>query len=136
MEMVMVIIILGLLSALAIPRYLDIVRTSEAAAEDAVISQIRAGLETYATEELISAGRRSWPSNPFDALRVKPDKYSAGAGVNADEDSEWSFNTTTGNITHQRKDNSIWSWDYNRGDYLGDDADVGTLGPRVLGVGT
>ncbi len=135
MEMIMVIIILGLLSALAVPRYLDIVRTSEAAAEDAVMAQIFAGLETFATERLISIGRRSWPDNPFDALRVKPDKYSSGAGVNADEDSEWSFNSTTSKITHQRKDNTRWHWDYDKGDQTGDDATVGTLGSRVSGVG-
>ena len=66
-ELIMVTIILGILAAVAIPRYASSVSAAEAAAEDAVISGIRAGLENYATEQLMSNGRRSWPANPFDA---------------------------------------------------------------------
>ena len=49
-ELIMVTIILGILAAVAIPRYMTSVAAAEAAAEDAVISSIRAGLENYATE--------------------------------------------------------------------------------------
>ena len=44
-ELVMVTIILGILAAVAIPRYLSTVTKAEEAAEDATISAIRAGLE-------------------------------------------------------------------------------------------
>ena len=67
-DLIMVTIILGILAAVAIPRYMTSVTAAEAAAEDAVISSIRAGLENYATEQLMSSGRRSWTTNPFDAL--------------------------------------------------------------------
>ncbi len=53
-ELIMVTIILGILAAVAIPRYLTTVSSAEEAAEDAVISSIRAGLENYATEQLMS----------------------------------------------------------------------------------
>lgn len=135
-ELIMVVIILGILSAVAIPRYVNMVATAEEAAEDAVISQLKAGLETYATEKLITEGRRVWPDNPFDALETKPDKYAAGVDVDADEDGEWTFNETTNNVTHQRNDNTRWSWDYDPGTQTGDDAVVGTLGARRSGVGT
>ena len=59
-ELIMVTIILGILAAVAIPRYMTSVEKAEAAAEDAVISAIKAGLETYATEQLLDNGRRSW----------------------------------------------------------------------------
>ena len=49
-ELIMVTIILGILAAVAIPRYASTVDKAEAAAEDAVISSIEAGLETYAVE--------------------------------------------------------------------------------------
>ena len=65
-ELIMVTIILGILAAVAIPRYMTTVVKAEEAAEDAVISSIQAGLETYATEQLMSNGRRSWPDNPID----------------------------------------------------------------------
>ena len=47
-ELIMVTIILGILAAVAIPRYMTSVQKAEEAAEDAVISSIRAGLETWA----------------------------------------------------------------------------------------
>ena len=104
-ELIMVTIILGILAAVAIPRYASTVVKAEEAAEDAVISSIRAGLETYG----------------YDATDVD----------DADSDGEWKYNTTTLKITHQRNDNSRVSWDYDKGTQTGDNADVGTLGSRA-----
>ena len=59
-ELIMVTIILGILAAVAIPRYMTSVSAAEEAAEDAVISSVRAGLENYATEQLMANGRRSF----------------------------------------------------------------------------
>jgi len=129
-ELIMVTIILGILAAVAIPRYMTTVDKAEAAAEDAVISSIRAGLETYATEQLMSNGRRSWPDNPFDGLETKPSGHTTDV-TDADVDGEWTYNTTSLKITHQRNDNSRVGWAYAKGTQTGDTADVGTLGPRV-----
>ena len=130
-ELIMVTIILGILAAVAIPRYASTVDRAEAAAEDAVISSIEAGLETYAIEQLMDNGRRSWPTNPFDALETKPAGYDADDSDDADTDGEWTYNTTTKKITHQRNDNSRVGWQYDEGTQSGDDATVGTLGVRV-----
>ena len=127
-ELIMVTIILGILAAVAIPRYTTSVSAAEAAAEDAVISGIRAGLENYATEQLMSNGRRSWPANPFDALATKPESYSTDDSA-ADSDGEWTFHN--GHITHQRNDNTRYKWAYSQGTATGDNADVGTLGDRA-----
>ena len=129
-ELIMVTIILGILAAVAIPRYMTSVEKAEAAAEDAVISAIKAGLETYATEQLLDNGRRSWPTNPWDALDTKPAGYSTDAD-DADVDGEWTYNTTSKKITHQRNDNSRVGWQYDEGTQTGDDAAVGTLGARA-----
>jgi prepilin-type N-terminal cleavage/methylation domain-containing protein len=133
-ELIMVTIILGILAAVAIPRYMTSVAAAEAAAEDAVISSIRAGLENYATEQLMSGGRRTWPTNPFDALDTTPSGYSASDSDDADTDGEWTFNTTNNNITHQRDDNTRYHWDYDKGTQSGDNAAVGSLGARESGV--
>ena len=130
-ELIMVTIILGILAAVAIPRYTSTVDKAEAAAEDAVISSIEAGLETYAIEQLMDNGRRSWPTNPFDALETKPAGYDADDSDDADTDGEWTFNTTSKKITHQRNDNSRVGWQYDEGTQSGDDAAVGTLGVRA-----
>ena len=130
-ELIMVTIILGILAAVAIPRYASTVDKAEAAAEDAVISSIEAGLETYAIEQLMDNGRKSWPDNPFDALDTKPAGYDATDVDDADTDGEWTFNTTTKKITHQRNDNSRVAWQYDEGIQSGDNAAVGTLGSRA-----
>ena len=130
-ELIMVTIILGILAAVAIPRYMTTVEKAEAAAEDAVIGSIRAGLETYATDQLMDNGRRSWPTNPWDALETKPAGYDANDSDDADTDGEWTYNTTTNKITHQRSDNSRVGWSYDKGTQTGDNAAVGTLGSRA-----
>ena len=130
-ELIMVTIILGILAAVAIPRYSTTVDKAEEAAEDAVISSIKAGLESYATEQLMSNGRRSWPTNPWDALDTKPNGYDANDSDDADSDGEWTFNSTTNKITHQSNNNTRVSWSYDKGTQTGDDAVIGTLGSRA-----
>ena len=141
-ELIIVMVILGIMAAVAVPRYLDSIENAEASAEDAVISAIRAGLKQAANDSLYSNGRASWPSNPFDALSKTTDGLVDLAGYTTDGDlanvdGEWTFVLTggpdggTGQITHQRADNSRHTWDYNAGTQDGDDADVGSLGTRV-----
>ena len=130
-ELIMVMIILGILAAVAIPRYASTITKAEEAAENAVIAQIDAGLEVYATEQMLDNGRRSWPDNPWDGLDTKPAGYDPTDVDDADSDGEWTYNTTTLKITHQRGDNSRVSWDYDKGTQTGDNAGVGTLGSRA-----
>ena len=47
-ELIMVMIILGIMAAVAIPRYLETIQKSEVAAEDAVVNTIMVALENYA----------------------------------------------------------------------------------------
>jgi len=129
-ELIMVTIILGILAAVAIPRYMTTVDKAESAAEDAVVGSILAGLETYAGEQLMDNGRRSWPDNPFDGLDTKPSGFTTDA-TDADVDGEWTYNTTSLKITHQRNDNSRVGWVYDKGVQTGDNAAVGTLGARA-----
>lgn len=132
-ELIMVMIILGILSAVAIPRYLDTIKKAEKASEDAVISNIGVALENYATHKLIDSGRRIWPDNPFEALRDAPQSYTED-GTMADSDQEWTFvEGEPSYITHQRSDNSRFQWEYDAGINLGTDADTtGTLGVRSV----
>ena len=109
-ELIMVMIILGILSAVAIPRYLETIQKAEEASEDAVISNIGVALENYGVHKLIDAGRAIWPDNPFDALKEKPQTYTDD-GTNADMDNEWTFvDGDPAYITHQRSDNTRWKW--------------------------
>jgi prepilin-type N-terminal cleavage/methylation domain-containing protein len=133
-ELIMVTIILGILAAVAIPRYLTSITKAEEAAEDAVISSITAGLESYATEQMMTNGRRSWPDNPWVGLQTPPAGW-ANTDADAANDGEWRFKTSTANITHQRGDNTVHHWDYTKGTQTGADAAPGSMGAREVGVG-
>tara|TARA_B100000579_G_scaffold319602_1_gene269223 strand:+ start:580 stop:927 length:348 start_codon:yes stop_codon:yes gene_type:complete len=111
------------------------VQKAEEAAEDAVVSAIRAGLESHATEKLMENGRRSWPTNPWDALETKPAGY-ATTDANAADDGQWRFTSSTANITHMRGNGTLVHWDYTKGTNDGGNNDaVGTLGAREDGAG-
>ena len=128
-ELIIVMVILGIMAAVAVPRYLDSISNAEESAEDAVISAIRSGLKAAANDSLYTNGRASWPTNPFDALSEKPAGYSTDL-TDADVDGEWTFSNDR--ITHQRADNSRFEWAYDPGTQGGgDDAKIGTLGQRT-----
>ena len=103
-ELIIVMVILGIMAAVAVPRYLDSISNAEESAEDAVISSIRAGLTQHANNSLYENGRAEWPTNPFDALSEKPAGYSTDQ-TDADVDGEWTFSNDR--ITHQRADLSL-----------------------------
>ena len=139
-ELIIVMVILGVMSAVAVPKYLDSISNAEKSSEDAVIAAIKNGLKQHASNSLFEEGRAIWPDNPFDVLSETPAGYNSGDngteseigqldGV-ADEDGEWTFDYVNSRITHQRGDNSRFYWAYNKGQQTGDDAFVGTLGDR------
>ena len=68
--------------------------------------------------------------HPFAALDQVPVGYDSTDVDNADTDGEWTYNTTTNKITHQRKDNSRYAWAYDKGVQSGDNAGVGSIGAR------
>ena len=118
-ELIMVMIIIGVLAAVAIPRFQDIVIESEVAVEQRVLNTIYNGLETYAREKYVANGVRSWPTNPFVALSKLPPDYEPDLFVlNKMKDRDWIF-TGDGNnegfnnkIAHLRKSDSIAIWTY------------------------
>ena len=118
-ELIMVMIIIGVLAAVAIPRFQDIVVESEVAVEQRILNTIYDGLETYAREMYISNGVRSWPDNPFVSLSKLPPDYDADLFVLSQmKDRDWIFtgdgknNGYNNTIAHLRKSDSIATWTY------------------------
>ena len=148
-ELIMVTIILGILAVVAAPKFLSTVCKASEAVEREVVSKMEAGLETFAMEQLALNGRRSWPSNPFDALDVTPDEYigefqfSPGWMENMEDDTwffvdfnmrfgpvNWPDGTSSyisGYFGHQRRDNSRWLWYYDKGVQEGDVTETGSI---------
>tara|TARA_B100001113_G_C20735882_1_gene460050 strand:+ start:62 stop:496 length:435 start_codon:yes stop_codon:yes gene_type:complete len=114
-ELVMVTIILGILAAVAIPRYQDTVDNAEASAEKAFADMIWAGLEEHAAETLMSTGLEAWPYNPLEVInRSRNVQINMILGV-PDVDGEWQYNIESdgeGRLYHQRRNDEIWYYTY------------------------
>ena len=121
-ELIMVTIILGILAAVAVPRYMGTVSQAEAAAEKAVVDALKAAVENYATQEFLEKGRYDYPSNPFDLVDVDGYCGSCDGGM---VDGSWKYlsDGDLHTITHQRRDNSLWYWTYDTADRSNADSD-------------
>ena len=120
-ELIMVTIILGILAAVAVPRYMGAVSNAESAAEAATVAALQSAVENYATQKYLETGRYSYPSNPFEYIEV--DGY-AGLGT-ASADGEWKISGEQGYVlvTHQRRDDNVYSWSYDSSDLTSLDGD-------------
>ena len=124
-ELILVMIIISILAAISIPRFVTIVRQSEAAAEQGVLISVVDALSTYGREQFIATGVASWPDNPFDALNTVPPAYDVTGETAMIEmnDSDWIFTgiddqVYPNRIVHRRKQDSlaVWTYDPSTGD--------------------
>ena len=111
-ELIMVTIILGILAAVAIPRYASTLRMATVRTERAFVDQLWTGCEIVASDRLIEYGIEEWPYNPLTTI-----KRSRGIVLNLtlgvpDEDNEWQFDGF--NIYHRRRNNEVWYFTYDR----------------------
>ena len=67
-ELVIIMVILGVLAAIAVPRMGNTIASSEEAAEDAVLASLKSAVEVYAMDQVVNNSTKSYPSNPFDEL--------------------------------------------------------------------
>lgn len=123
-ELIIVMVLLGILAAVAVPKMGNTISSSEEATEDAIIAALQAAVEMYAMDQVVAVSVKSYPTNPFDELEKPPSGYS-GVGSLSDLDGEWVFNNDSENtyVAHRRNDNNKYKWDYNDTD--------GTFGVRV-----
>ena len=121
-ELIIVTIVLGVLAAVAVPRYMGSISNTEAAAEASTIAALRIAVEQYADQKYLEEGRYSYPSNPFELVDV--DGY-CGACELGMEDGSWKYlsDGDLHTITHQRRDNSLWYWTYDTADRSNADSD-------------
>ncbi len=109
-ELVIIMVVLGILAAIAVPRMGSTISSSEEAAENTVRAALQSAVEVYAMDQVVQNSSKSYPSNPFDELDKLPDGYT-GIG-SPDQDGEWLF-TGDSHVAHQRNDNTRHKWYYN-----------------------
>ena len=129
-ELIMVTIILGILAAVAVPKYLNLTQKAERAVERGVVTQLRAAVEQYADNKFATEGRYQYPDNPFDLVEVEG---YVGFEWEQIQDGAWFlYQGVDGvlEILHRRRNNTVYGWTYSamdKSDAPGDDrgANVG-----------
>ena len=123
-ELIMVIIIVGILAAVSIPRFAVVIRQSEAASEQGIITQVVDGLETWSMEEFMDNGIKTWPDNPFTTLATISFEYdSTATDMTQLTGGEWIFTgasaltyediSLANAIVHRRVEDTLSVWIYN-----------------------
>ena len=126
-ELIIVMVLLGILAAVAVPKMGNTISSSEEATEDAIIAALQAAVEMYAMDKVVANSVKSYPENPFNELDKTPVGYS-GVGSLNDVDGEWVFYDANDDgisnyVAHQRNDNNKYKWTY--------DISSGAFGDRV-----
>ena len=114
-ELIMVTIILGILAAVAIPRYAATLNMATERTEKAFVDQLWLGCEIVASERLIEFGIEEWPYNPLTTI-----KRNRGIVLNLtlgvpDVDNEWQFSLDAVDdpaVFHQRANDEIYYYTY------------------------
>ena len=110
-ELVVVIILIGILSAVAVPRFERRIELTEVKSEKDFTYTLWEELEVYAEEQKELIGIESWPEHPLSVLgRTRNVIITYSLGI-PDEDNEWQFDGT--NLYHRRMNNEIWYYQYN-----------------------
>ena len=110
-ELMIVILIIGIMSAVAVPRFEKRIELEELRFEKKFTYQIWEELELYAKEQEELTGMESWPTNPLSVLgRTRNVIVTYSLGI-PDKDNEWRFDGTK--LYHRRMNNEVWYFEYN-----------------------
>ena len=107
-ELIIVMVILGIMAAVAVPRIGNIISQSSQAAEEAILAQLESAAEIKALDNVLLTGYKTYPSNPFTELEKTPSGYSNGTDTGLDD--AWWFSS---NKVYHRRNGNIYFWDYN-----------------------
>ena len=107
-ELIIVIVILGILAAVAVPRMGNIISQSAESAEEAILAQLESAAEIKALDNVLLTGYKTYPSNPFTELEKTPSGYTNG--TDSGQDDAWWF---VSNKVYHRRNGNVYYWDYN-----------------------
>ena len=109
-ELMIVILIIGIMTQMAIPRYEKRIELEELKAEKKFTYIIWEGLEDYAKYKKETIGVEKWPTHPLSVLgRTRGVTVTHELGI-PDQDNEWQFDGTK--LYHRRMNNEIWYFVY------------------------
>jgi len=116
-ELVIIIVILGILAAVAIPKYQDITGEAREAAARGSLGSIRSGITIYYANQAVTTGTATWPTlvsletsgvvmaqslpdNPYQLAANAPDSVVTGVtkGVIVGTRGGWAYDVASGEI--------------------------------------
>lgn len=116
-ELVIIIIILGILAAVAIPKYQDLSTEAKEAAGRSALGSMRSGIIIYYANEAVQTGAATWPAldslatvgvvmeqsipkNPYQVSANAPDSVVTGVtkGVIVGARGGWAYKASTGEL--------------------------------------
>jgi prepilin-type N-terminal cleavage/methylation domain-containing protein len=116
-ELVIIIVILGILAAVAIPKYQDMSTQAKDAACRAALGGLRSGITIYYANQAVTTGTATWPTlaqltasgtvmaqaipkNPYQSATNAPDSIVTGVtkGTIVGTRGGWAYLATTGEI--------------------------------------
>lgn len=116
-ELVIIIVVLGILSAIAIPKYQDMSTQAKEAAARGSLSALRSGVTIYYANQAVTTGTAAWPSlaqlgtvgtvmaqtipkNPYQAAANAPDSIVTGVtkGTIVGTRGGWAYLASTGEV--------------------------------------
>ena len=109
-ELMIVIMIIGIMSQMAIPRYEQRIELEELKAEKKFTYTIWELLETHASVQKVLTGTESWPAHPLSVLGRTRNVIINFELVIPDQDNEWQFDVNK--LYHRRMNNEIWYFIY------------------------
>ena len=110
-ELVVVILLIGILSAVAVPRFEQRIALTELKVERDFTYSLWEELEFHAKLQYELTGEQSWPTHPLSVLgRTRNVVVTLSLGLPT-QDNEWRFNGT--HLYHRRMNNEIWYFEYN-----------------------
>lgn len=118
-ELVIIIVILGILAAVAIPKYQDITSEAQEAATRGALGGLRSGVMIFYANQAVTTGTATWPTlaqlgtigvggvmeqsipkNPYQPDANAPDSIVTGVtkGTIVGTRGGWAYNAATGEI--------------------------------------
>lgn len=83
-ELIMVIVILGILAAVAVPKFFDLTSQAQEKNKASVIGNIKSGLQLFAANKIVTTGTKTYPKAPMalsSILDEVPENWSISAGA-------------------------------------------------------
>ena len=115
-EFVVVILLIGILSAVAVPRFEKRIELTELKSEKDFTYRLWEELELHASIQREIHDEDRWPDHPLSVLgRTRNVIVTLSLGLPT-QDNEWRFDGSK--LYHRRMNNEIWYFEYNPNTFL------------------